>query len=215
MNRNETGWCAVRHQTIIDIHDYWNRLRGASDAPLKSQIEPSSLGHLLPSLFILEKNDELGAVTFRLAGTRICDLFGRDLRDESFAELFADGHADDIEATLLGAMHHVIPTLLNATGYSTAGHQATFEIIVMPLRCENGCRARLLGAIAPSAAASWLEIVPLDFLALDRSRLLRDKPGQNGGGSNWPYTAVAEPPHGFSVVLGRMMSSLFSGVAPR
>lgn len=202
----------VRHQTIIDIYDYWNRLRGSGDAPLKSQIEPSSLGHILPSLFILEKNDGLSAVTFRLAGTRICDLFGRDLRGESFAALFGDGHTLDIEATLRGAMEHVIPTLLNATGYSTAGHQASFEIIVMPLRSEGGRPERLLGAIAPSVAASWLEVVPLDFLALDRSRLLRDGPAQNRKES-WPYAAVSERPHGVGAFIGRVMSSLFSGPA--
>jgi len=202
----------VRHQTIIDIYDYWNRLRGPGDAPLKSQIEPSSLGHILPSLFILEKNDGLGAVTFRLAGTRICDLFGCDLRGESFAALFGDGHALDIEATLRGAMEHVIPTLLNATGYSTAGHQASFEIIVMPLRSEGDRPERLLGAIAPSVAASWLEIVPLDFLALDRSRLLRDRPPQDRKES-WRYAAVSERPHGVGAFIGRVMASFFSGPA--
>ena len=38
--------CTVRHHTIIDVYDYWNRLRGTRDAPLKSELEPSTLGHM-------------------------------------------------------------------------------------------------------------------------------------------------------------------------
>ncbi|MGO8484754.1 PAS domain-containing protein, partial [Rhizobium leguminosarum] len=62
----------MRVQTTIEIFDYWNRIRGAADAPLKSQVEPSAVPHLLQSLFILERR-EGGDIGFRLAGTRICD----------------------------------------------------------------------------------------------------------------------------------------------
>lgn len=204
----------MRHQTIIDVYDYWTRLRGSSDAPLKSQIEPSTLGHMLTNLFILELSGH-GTVTFRLAGSKICDLFGRDLRDESFAELFGDGHGGDIEATLSGAMRHTIPALINATGYSTAGHRGSFEIIVMPLRSEDGRCQRLLGAIAPSVAASWLEVVPLDFLALDRCRVLRDLQNVNGAESGWPLTSRDQRAPGFGGMIGRVVSSLLSGHAAR
>ncbi|MGO8148126.1 PAS domain-containing protein, partial [Rhizobium leguminosarum] len=68
----------------FEIFDYWNRIRGADDAPLKSQVEPSAVPHLLPSLFILERR-EGGDIGFRLAGPRIRDLFGRDMRGERFS----------------------------------------------------------------------------------------------------------------------------------
>jgi hypothetical protein len=206
--------CVVSHQTIIDVYGYWDGLRGAADAPLKSQIQPSTLGQMLTSLFILEIAGD-GIVTFRLAGSRICDLFGHDLRDESFSDLFGDDHAGDIESTLIGAMRHAIPALINATGYSTAGHQASFEIIVMPLRSEDGSCERLLGAIAPSAAASWLEVVPLDFFALDRCRVLRALQDDKAGDRRLPYLSADVRPHGFGALIGRMVSSLLSGAAHR
>ena len=164
----------MRLQTTIDIFDYWNALRVGEDAPLKSQIEPGAIPHLLSRLFILETEADRH-IRFRLAGTKICDLFGRDLRGERFSALWANGQHEDIERTAKGVMDHAIPTLFNATGYSTAGHHAAFEIIMMPLRSPQGGCDRLLGAIAPAVVASWLEIVPLELLALDRSRLLHGK----------------------------------------
>lgn len=206
--------CVVRHQTIIDVYGYWNALRGTADAPMKSQIQPSTLGHMLTSLFILEIGGD-GIVTFRLAGSRICDLFGHDLRDESFSELFGDGHAGDIESTLIGAMRHAMPALINATGYSTAGHQASFEIIVMPLRSEDGGCERLLGAIAPSVAASWLEIVPLDFFALDRCRVLRGLQDDKNGDRQALHLAERDRSHGIGGLLGKVVASFLSGATPR
>ncbi|WEA27586.1 MULTISPECIES: PAS domain-containing protein [Rhizobium] len=210
MIRNGTGWCKMRVQATIEIFDYWNRIRGAADAPLKSQVEPSAVPHLLQSLFILETRDA-GNIGFRLAGTRICDLFGRDLRGERFSSLWGNGQHADIERTAMGVMDHAMPALFNATGYSTIGHQASFEIIMMPLRSPHGACDRLLGAIAPTAAASWLEVVPLEFLALDRSRLLPGKFAPPAPAELRPINEiVAGKSAGFGQVMRRMVSQLLS-----
>jgi hypothetical protein len=206
----------MRLQTTIDIFDYWNRLRGLEDAPLKSQVEPGAVRHILPNLFILEKIGT-ARIGFRLAGTRICDLFGRDLRGQSFSSLWANGQHEDIEKTAQGVMDHAMPTLLNATGYSTIGHRASFEIIMMPLRAPEGGCDRLLGAIAPAVAASWLEIVPLELLALDRSRLLHDRFAR-------PLTSEIDTrgaghatlkSGGISEAMRRLVANFVNGTEPR
>ncbi|KKZ85496.1 PAS domain-containing protein [Rhizobium phaseoli] len=210
MIRNGTGWCEMRVQTTIEIFDYWNRIRGAADAPLKSQVEPSAVPHLLQSLFILEARED-GDIVFRLAGTRICDLFGRDLRGERFSSLWAHGQHADIERTAIGVMDHAMPALFNTTGYSIVGHQGSFEIIMMPLRSSNGACDRVLGAIAPVAAASWLEIVPLEFLALDRSRLLPEKLSKVAPAELRPINEiVAAKSIGFGQAMRRVVSQLLS-----
>lgn len=200
----------MRQQTTIEIFEYWNRIRGAADAPLKSQVEPSAVPHLLQSLFILETRED-GDIGFRLAGTRICDLFGRDLRGERFSSLWPHGQNEDIERTAMGVMDHAMPALFNATGYSTVGHQASFEIVMMPLRSPQGGCDRLLGAIAPTTAATWLEIVPLEFLALDRSRLLPGKFGKDAPVDTRPINEIAAARSaGFGQVMRRMVSQLLS-----
>lgn len=205
----------MRLQITIDIFDYWNALRGGQDAPLKSQIEPGAIPHLLSSLFILETEADRH-IRFRLAGTKICDLFGRDLRGERFSTLWANGQHEDIDRTAEGSMDHAIPTLFNATGYSTAGHHAAFEIIMMPLRSPEGGCDRLLGAIAPAVPASWLEIVPLELLALDRSRLLHDKFGHTVPlEPRRPVEVAAEKHATFGRAMLRAMSHFLHGATAR
>jgi hypothetical protein len=205
----------MRVQTIIDIFDYWNRIRGLEVAPLRSQVEPTALRRILSSVFILESTEE-GRVAFRLAGTRICDLFGRDLRGAHFSDLWAKGQHDDIDKTAAGVMEHVIPALLTATGYSTAGHRASFEIIMMPLRSKEGNCDRMLGAIAPATTTSWLEAVPVEFLALDRSRLLHETlagPGLSAEEGIVQNGVAAGRPHGLAETMRRMMSHLFENTS--
>lgn len=199
----------MRLNTTIQVFEYWNKLRGSEIAPLRSQVEPGDLRQVLSSLFMLEATDA-GRVTFRLAGTRICDLFGHDLGGSCLSELWAHGH-EDIEKTAIGVMEHGIPALLNATGYSTAGHRAAFEIILLPLRSNDGECDKLLGAIAPATVASWLEVVPLQFLALDRSRLLHEQlepAGPRRHATDGQAPSEAPGSRSIADTLRRLMSSL-------
>jgi len=114
--------------------------------------------------------------------------------------------------TAAGVMSHAIPALLNATGFTAAGHRACFEIILLPLRSDDGECDKLLGAIAPAIAASWLEVVPLQFLALDRSRLLHERLGDeepNDAELEDKHTLYARPPS-IADTMRRVISNLLA-----
>jgi hypothetical protein len=167
----------MRQKTSIEIFTYWEQLRGNADAPLRNLIQPSAVRHILPELFILEAvPDE--APRFRLAGTAICSFLGRELRGESFAALWAGSQPDDPVRIAAGVMAHVVPALINATGYSLSGRHMTFEMALMPLRSSGDVCDRLLGCLTPTAHTAWLGGERLEFLALDRSRLLYERPAR-------------------------------------
>ena len=69
------------------LFDYWNELRGKDAAPARVDISPAAISTILPSTFILEK-DEQGAFAFRLAGTALCLLFGKELMKEKEHQWF-------------------------------------------------------------------------------------------------------------------------------
>jgi hypothetical protein len=167
----------MRQKTSIEIFTYWEQLRGSADAPLRNLIQPSAVRHILPELFILEAMpDEVPR--FRLAGTAICSLMGRELRGESFAALWAGSQPDDPVRIAAGVMAHVVPALINATGYSISGRHMAFEMVLMPLRSAGDVCDRLLGCLTPAAHTAWLGGERLEFLALDRSRLLYERPAR-------------------------------------
>ena len=62
---------------------------------MRTEIEPADIKTLLADTFILEK-DARGEAVFRLAGTRLCAIYGRELKGFAFVSLWREqGPADD------------------------------------------------------------------------------------------------------------------------
>src|SRR5687768_17621081 len=80
---------AMKQPGSIQLFQYWNRLRNGRVAPKRTEIEPADIKALLPDTFILEKDTRREAV-FRLAGTRLCSLYGRELKGFSFPSLWRE-----------------------------------------------------------------------------------------------------------------------------
>ena len=163
----------MRQKTSIEIFNYWDRIRGSADAPLRNSIEPAAIKHILPRLFILEMMPK-GEIRFRLAGTMVCNLFGRELRNDEFTALWTGSQLDDIAKITTGVMTNAVPILLNATGYSAGGRSLAFEIVMMPLRSSEDRCDRLLGCFVPTNGVTWITGEPLETMVLDRSRLMQD-----------------------------------------
>ncbi|MGV1794969.1 PAS domain-containing protein [Rhizobium sp. A37_96] len=193
----------MRQKTSIEIFTYWEQIRGNADAPLRNLIQPSAVSHILPELFILENTAD-DSPRFRLAGTAICNLMGREIRGENFAALWASSQQDDPVRIAAGVMTHVVPASINATGYCISGRSMAFEMVLMPLRTSGDTCDRLLGCLTPAVHSTWLGNERLEFLALDRSRLLHERPARLVDAQHHPDPSDMLPLQG-GVSLGEWM----------
>ena len=94
----------MQQPTSRQLYAYWDRVRNGRVAPRRFEIEPARIPALLPETFIAEGAGALG-FRFRLAGTKICEQFGKELRGIDLLSLFGD---DDREQ--LAAMLHAVFT---------------------------------------------------------------------------------------------------------
>lgn len=175
-----------QRMTCEEIYNYWDQLRGEDGAPLRSAIEPASLAAALPDLFMLEAEPE-GNLRFRLVGTRMCSLFGRELRGESFIVLWAGGRESNAMDIARGVILYESPALINVTGFGENAATCRYEMLLLPVRANDGRCDRLLGALVPVSDEEKL-IYPytLNCLLMDRSR---------------PLTSSAS--HGFAASCGQ------------
>ncbi|MGB7693554.1 MAG: PAS domain-containing protein [Pseudolabrys sp.] len=81
--------CHVKHTSMRLLFDYWNRQRGERSAPARSEIDPGAIRHALGDTFMLSA-DFIDGIRFRLAGTRVCALFGREIKGEGFNLLWSE-----------------------------------------------------------------------------------------------------------------------------
>ena len=64
---------------LAEVRAYWEALRPGKDLPRRDQIDPRGLAGALEQVFLLERAAP-GVARFRLAGMRLNDLLGMDVR---------------------------------------------------------------------------------------------------------------------------------------
>jgi hypothetical protein len=165
--RNES----MRSKTAIEIYAYWDELRGHRDVPARSQIEPAHIRNILADLFILEKTPR-GDIRFRLAGTRVCALFARELRGSTFDALWLAEQTSRLARIARDVMTQKAPVVLTASALAGTADRLPTEIILLPLRSPDGNVDRIIGALAPLSKPHWLGATPVNFLDLGGIRVL-------------------------------------------
>lgn len=145
-----------------DLLDYWNSVRGNRIAPKRVEIIPSAIGHILPVTFILEKR-ATEKLHFRLAGSKLCEIFGREFRSLDFLDCWP---ADErpILSTYLSQLltdGTIVSVVFQAK--SSNDHIGDFEMLFLPMIHGGSTIDRILGSISPIGDIPWLGLTELDF----------------------------------------------------
>lgn len=149
----------MKQNTSTDLFLYWNRLREGRPAPTRSQIEPSDIRRHLADTFILEARPN-GAARFRLAGTRLCAVFGHELKGLEFGSLFPEKDGRMAAALIQTVVREASVVVAGIEGHSRNERKAAFELLLLPLASENG-DARILGSLSAIDRPFWLGADPV------------------------------------------------------
>lgn len=181
----------MKHAASRELHAYWDRLRSGSSAPERGDIDPVAIRSILAYTFILdvEAAPPRGRdVRFRLSGTRLNALFGRDLGGSPFESLWTRRDAPAVEAMLDGVLDDRAATVASARGGPTDARPLDLELLLLPLRHHGRTHARLLGSLAAEEVPGWMGLSPSGPLDLMGFRSLGD------GEIARPATRRAAPP---------------------
>lgn len=138
----------MQTKAAATLYDYWTRRRGGRPVPLRSDIEPADLAVILPDLFILEHSAGANPC-FRLAGTRLCAQFGRELKGTRFDALFAPDQRNRIARIAENIMAHRTPATLLVEATDAGLETTEVEITMLPLASKGRLADRIIGAFAP------------------------------------------------------------------
>jgi hypothetical protein len=138
----------MKHPSSRDFFAYWNAQRGSARAPERSEIEPSAVRELLGDIFVLSYDNEAG-YPFRVAGTRVSALLGRDLKDVGFSTLFAPDSRREIEDVISYVAEEMLPAIAGITATSEDGKTAHLELLLLPFNHRAHAPISLTGSLAP------------------------------------------------------------------
>ncbi|MCG7505155.1 PAS domain-containing protein [Mesorhizobium retamae] len=154
----------------IALFQYWNRLRNGRPAPRRTEIEPADIKTLLADTFILEK-DTRGEAVFRLAGTRLCATYGRELKGFSFPSLWREKDQRLVSRLMQDVFERNAAVLVSYDGTSRGGYACGFELLALPI--DGGAEhPRCLGVVSAIQKPFWLGADPIADATIGSVRVI-------------------------------------------
>lgn len=159
----------MKHASSRKLYHYWATLRGQRPAPKRDEIDPVALRRVLGDSFILSVEPALGH-RVRLAGTRVCALFRREIKTASFLDLWASE-----SRALMSSLVEIVTGELSAVvagvqGQAKSEPPVPLELLLLPLAPGATQHSRLIGILAPLVPVYWIGINPVETLTLGAFR---------------------------------------------
>lgn len=121
----------MKLHTTKYLYEYWNDLRGLKSAPNRKDLDPNLLKEILPNLFLLDRLSPED-YNFRLAGTKTCGIFGEELRDQNFLDLWNQNDRDSFKSLLETLTEQGAAIVCGLKGRS-GDDDVMFEFLALPL----------------------------------------------------------------------------------
>ncbi len=150
---------------------YWDQLRAGRPAPDRAEIDPRAIAPILGDTLVLE-TDRSGSLLYRLAGSRACALFGRELKGTGFLDVFTADARKTVIGTLDDALAAPSGMLMRLSATSTAGRRLALEAVLMPLVHRGRLGARMIGAMSAAELPYWIGRDDLARIEVEAVRLL-------------------------------------------
>jgi hypothetical protein len=129
---------AAMHPVSRTLLRKWERIRGERNAPLRTDMSMRELADIVPWVSTLARDTDNLAYTWRLAGTGICETWGRPLTGRP---AFADWPTFDRD-TIVRGLDTVVgmkqPCVGRFLARSFGGREVGFEFAAVPVIAEQG-----------------------------------------------------------------------------
>jgi hypothetical protein len=128
---------------LSSLKSYWDRLRAGRVAPYRAEIDPRQFEGALENTFIVEKLAP-DTMRVRLAGTKICEMMGMEVRGMEPTALIDVRDRVRFERLLNVVMNEPAVVEVKLAAPNRAGvYHAT--MLLMPLRSDFGDINRVIG----------------------------------------------------------------------
>jgi hypothetical protein len=184
---------------LSSLKSYWDRLRAGRIAPYRAEIDPRQFESALENMFILEKLAP-DNMRIRLAGMKICEMMGMEVRGMQPGALIADQDRPRFDRLLNVVMNEPAVVELKLAAQNRAGlFRAT--MLLMPLRSDFGEINRVIGC---TSGEGDLYAAPLAF-AIEDVAVTPVEPS-HGAEPRQPMPGFAEAQSDFAPPAPRLRS---------
>ena len=190
----------IMHPSSRILFRFWEAARGEMPAARKQDLDLKKIAGILPNICILERDLNKPSYKWRLAGTGICQIWGKEITGHDVLE----GWGDFERQTMASGFDMVIATLqpyvARFRAVNDLGSEIGIEFIAFPIQDSNCGAIQILGAVVPFRSPDWLGTQNLMGFQLSAMRKIWTESGDQkntgidfgGGRKNPPFLKVIE-----------------------
>lgn len=129
--------------------EYWQTKCSSGRLPTRADIDPADLSFLLPNLFLMDVNmgeEARNRFRFRLFGTELARIHGRDRTGKTFHETLEEEPADGSVTWATRLVNERVPLFVGGRVRYLRKEWLKFENAMLPLQNDGGEVSMILGA---------------------------------------------------------------------
>lgn len=132
---------------LFGILDYWNRKRGAREMPARADIDPLDLRRQLGNLIIIDVEHQPTRLRYRLIGTRITELMGRDSTGKYYDEIYDAELLNSIYRSFEWLFANRRPLRTHGEAFYPDKNFYSYETLNLPLSSDGLVIDKVLGGL--------------------------------------------------------------------
>jgi hypothetical protein len=144
------------HPGSRQLFRYWETLRAEKAYPRREDVDFSALKAVMPDLVVIERDFLRKSFRYRLAGSRVCGLFGANMTTKDVFTDWDHFETDVIRRHLEIALTRFQPAVIRMRLTTDRGQQLAAELVVLPVQMQNSNRVQLIGGMFPFRPAAGL-----------------------------------------------------------
>lgn len=166
----------ILHPKTRSLYQVWDAIRRGKTAPKRDELDLRSIRDLLANVAVIEQNPVSSAYPFRLAGTALRKIFGKELTGTDFLSLWSPMEQNTISdlAGLVISKHQ--PATVRFKGFARDGRAEGIEMIMLPMIHSTLQETQIIAVIAPLTSPYWLGVHTIIRNELISHRVIRTDP---------------------------------------
>jgi hypothetical protein len=137
----------VRDPRLLELHRYWNDIRGDRPMPRRADIHPEDIRTLLPNVVLIDVQPDPLRLRYRLIGTEITRTMQRDSTGKYYDEIYAPDLLADIYKTFRYLIAHKAPIRTFGTAFYPDKNYYSYETLNLPLGDDGATINMVLGML--------------------------------------------------------------------
>lgn len=146
---SEVATTKILHQGCRTLFRYWESLRAERPCPRKDEIDLKQISQIVPYLVLIEHVSSFNPWQFRLAGTKVCEIFGREMTQHDALTGWDLFESNIVAKCLDISKNRMQPSLVRMRFIAENGDVIAAEMICLPVQNGRNAPVHLLGGMFP------------------------------------------------------------------